>query len=236
MSFIKTLATLAVGFAAAKGVEKFRGAGGLQGMKDQMRGAGAPGGMVDQMGAMADKLGIPGGSAAVRDMMSKLGPNAAQMTEQAEAGLGSLIAAMTGAATVGAKNMGEMMGALTGATPAGPMAEENARLMIRAMIQAAKADGEIDAQERDTILSHLSDASDEEIAFVKAELDAPLDIAGLAAAVGETARTQVYSAALMAISVDTDAERAYLRGLATALHLDDATVAAIHAGAGKAQL
>ena len=39
-----------------------------------------------------------------------------------------------------------------------------------------------------------------------------------------------------ALTLAHDAERAYLRGLATALHLDDATVAAIHAGAGKAQL
>jgi uncharacterized membrane protein YebE (DUF533 family) len=37
----------------------------------------------------------------------------------------------------------------------------------------------------------------------------------------------------MAITVDTDAERTYLRGLATALGLDAATVTAIHTGAGK---
>ncbi|WP_149140536.1 DUF533 domain-containing protein [Gemmobacter caeruleus] len=236
MSFIKTLATLAVGFAAAKGVQKFQQAGGMTGMKDALRGAGAPGGVADQMGAMAEKLGIPGGAQGVRDMMGKLGPQAAQATEQAEAGLGSLMAAMTGAASAGARNMGEMLGAITGATPLGAAAEENAKLMIRAMIQAAKADGEIDAEERATILSHLKDASDEEIAFVKAELDAPLDIMGFAASVGDHAKAQVYSAALMAITVDTDAERAYLKGLASALGLDDATVATIHAGAGKPAL
>jgi uncharacterized membrane protein YebE (DUF533 family) len=232
MSFIKTLATLAVGFAAAKGVEKFRGAGGLQGMKDQMRGAGAPGGMVDQMGAMADKLGIPGGSAAVRDMMSKLGPNAAQMTEQAEAGLGSLIAAMTGAATVGAKNMGEMMGALTGATPAGPMAEENARLMIRAMIQAAKADGEIDAEERQKILDHLKGAGPEEIAYVREQLAAPLDLQGLVSDTGENARAQVYAMSAMAIRVDNQSEQQYLNALARGLGLSDAAQARIHQAMG----
>ena len=57
MSFVKTLATLAVGFAAARGVDKFRKMGGLDGMKDAMRGAGAPGGIADQMGDMADKFG-----------------------------------------------------------------------------------------------------------------------------------------------------------------------------------
>lgn len=233
MSFIKTLATLAVGFVAAKGVQKFQQSGGMAGMKDALRGAGAPGGMADQMGAMAEKLGIPGGATGVRDIMGKLGPQAAQATEQAEAGLGSLMGAMTGAAAAGARNMGDMIGAITGATPVGAAAEENAKLMIRAMIQAAKADGEIDAAERATILSHLQDASDEEIAFVQAELDAPVDIAGFAASVGDAAKTQVYSAALTAITVDTEAEKTYLRGLASALGLDAATVAAIHAGAGK---
>ena len=236
MSFIKTLATLAVGFAAAKGVQKFQQSRGLAGMKDALRGAGQSGGMADQMGAMAEKLGLPGGAATVRDMMGRFGTGAAQVTEQAEAGMGSLMAAMTGAASAGAKGVGEMLGAITGATPLGAAAEENAKLMIRAMIQAAKSDGEIDAAERETILSHLKDASEDEIAYVKAELDAPVDIAGLAAAVGEGAKAQVYSAALMAITVDTEAEKAYLQGLATALGLDAATVATIHAGAGKPAL
>lgn len=235
MSFIKTLATLAVGFAAAKGVEKFQKAGGVGAMKDALRGAGDPGGVGDQLGAMADKLGLPGGSAAVRQMMGQFGTGAAKATEQAEAGLGSLMATMTGAASAGARSVGDMMGALAAATPLGGLAEENAKLMIRAMIQAAKADGEIDAAERAAILSHLGDASPEEIAFVTAALDAPADVMALAAEVGEHARTQVYSAALMAIQVDTDAEKAYLRGLASALGLDGAAVAAIHAGAGKPQ-
>lgn len=236
MSFIKTLATLAVGFVAAKGVQKFQQSGGLAGMKDALRGAGQPGGMADQMGAMATKLGLPGGAAGMRDMMGKFGTGAAQATEQAEAGMGSLMSAMSGAAAAGAKGVGDMLGAITGATPLGAAAEESAKLMIRAMIQAAKSDGEIDAEERATILSHLKDASEEEIAYVKAELDAPIDIAGLAAAVGEGAKAQVYSAALMAITVDTEAERAYLQGFATALGLDAATLATIHAGAGKPAL
>ena len=233
MSFIKTLATLAVGFAAAKGVQKFQQNGGLAGMKDALRGAGQPGGVADQMGAMAEKLGLLGGAGAVRDMMGKFGTGAAQATETAEAGMGNLMAAMTGAAAAGAKGVGDMLGAITGATPLGAVAEDNAKLMIRAMIQAAKADGEIDAAERETILSHLKDASDEEIAFVKAELEAPVDVVAFAASVGEAAKAQVYSAALMAITVDTEAERAYLKGLAAALGLDGATLATIHAAAGK---
>ncbi|SEN08525.1 Uncharacterized membrane protein YebE, DUF533 family [Gemmobacter aquatilis] len=233
MSFIKALATLAVGFAAARGVDKVRKMGGLDGVKDALRGAGQPGGMADQMGAMAEKMGIPGGTTALRGMMGTFGTTAAQATEQAEAGFSSLMAAVTGAASTGAKSMGEMVASITGATPAGPLAEENARLMIRAMIQAAKADGGIDADERAAIMAQLGEATDEEKAFVAAEIDAPLDIMGLASSVGETAKSQVYSAALMAISVDTEAERTYLKGLAQALQLDAASVAQIHVTMGK---
>lgn len=233
MSFVKTLATLAVGFAAARGVDKFRKMGGLEGMKGALRGAGQPGGIADQMGDMAAKMGVPGGKDAVRDMFAKFGTQAADATEATEAGLGNLMTAMTGAASAGAKGLGDMLGAVTSGTPVNAMMEENAKLMIRAMIQAAKADGEIDAEERAKIMDHLSDATEDEIAFVEAELAAPIDVASLAAAAGDSAKAQVYSAALMAITVDTEAERQYLANLAAALGLEAPKVAEIHAAMGK---
>lgn len=233
MSFVKTLATLAVGFAAARGVDKFRKSGGMEGMKDALRDAGQPGGLADQMGGMAERLGVPGGRQAMRDLMSKFGAQAAQATDATEAGLGALMEAMTGAAKAGASGLGDMLGAVTGGTPVNALMEENARLMIRAMIQAAKSDGAIDPEERARILDHLGDATDEEIAFVEAELDAPVDIAALARDVGEEAKAQVYSAALMAITADTEAERQYLANLAAALGLEAAKVLEIHRSMGK---
>lgn len=233
MSFVKTLATLAVGFVAAKGVDRFQKMGGLKGVKDALAGAGKPGGIGDQMGEMAEKMGVPGGRENVRKMMETFGTGAATVTGQAEAGLGSLLSAMTGAAAVGARNVSSLVEALTGTGPAGELVEADARLMIRAMIQAAKADGTIDAAEREAILSHLTDASEEELAFVEAAFDAPLDPLALARDVGEEARARVYGAALMVMTVDTEAERGYLRSLAEALHLDEATVAATHARMGK---
>lgn len=230
---MKTLATLAVGFAAARGVDKFRKIGGMEGVKEAMRGAAEPGGMADQMGDFAEKMGVPGGKEAVRDMVAKFGSQAVAATEATEAGLGNLMSAMTGAATAGAKGLGDMIGAVSAASPGSAVMEEQAKLMIRAMIQAAKADGEIDRDERAKIMDHLSDASDEEIAFVAAELDAPIDVAGLAAAAGESAKAQVYSAALMAISVDTDAERQYLANLAAAMGLEASKVLEIHKAMGK---
>ncbi len=229
MSFVKTLATLAIGFAAARGYDKYKEAGGMPGVKEAIKKAGEPGGAVDQWGQQAEKMGLPGGAKTVREMYERFGG----ASEAAEAGLGGLIASMTGAATAGGKMMGDMMSAISGASPTSAMNEENAKLMIRAMIMAAKADGEIDADERTKILDHLTDASDEEIAFVEAALDAPSDLAGLAADAGTAMREQVYSSSLMAIRVDSPAEQAYLDQLATALGLDAATRAKLHAAMGR---
>lgn len=230
MSFVRTLATLAIGFAAAKGFDKYKKAGGMTGVEDALRKAGEPGGIGDQIGEMAEKMGVPGGKDAVRDMMGKYGKAAADATEAGQAGLGNLITAISTAATAGSKHMTDMMGAVTGSMPGNAALEENARLMIRAMIQAAKADGEIDADERAKIMDHLKDASDEEIAFVEAELSAPVDVMALAKAAGDSAKTQVYAAARMAIKVDNPQENAYLNQLATALGLDAATRARLDSG------
>lgn len=236
MSFVSTLTTLAVGFAAAKGLGKMQSMGGMDGVRDAMRGAGESGGMADQMGQMAEKFGFPGGADAVRGMMDKFGNQAADMSETTEAGLGSLFAAMGGAATAGAGGLSDMFASVTSGTPVGDAAEEGAKLMIRAMIMAAKSDGKIDPEERTKILDHLTDASDEEVAFVQEQLDADVDPAALAQDATEGTKAQVYSAALMAISVDTDAEKTFLQNLAQALDLDAAKVTGIHQTMGKPAL
>lgn len=236
MSFMKTLATLAVGFAAAKGVDKVRKMGGMDGVRDAMRKAGDEGGMADQMGQMAEKFGVPGGADAIRKMMSTFGAQAADASEATEAGLGSLFSAMGGAAAAGAGGLSDMFASVTEGTPIGEATEENAKLMIRAMIMAAKSDGEIDAEERTKILDHLTDASQEEIDFVQGELDAPVDPTALAKDVTEDTKAKVYAAALMAISVDTDAERTFLKALAAAVQLDAAKQTEIHLSMGKPAL
>ncbi|RPE72071.1 uncharacterized protein DUF533 [Pacificibacter maritimus] len=236
MSFVKTLATLAVGFAAAKGADKMRQMGGMDGLRDAMRKAGDEGGMADQMGQMAEKFGVPGGADAIKKMMGSFGNQAADASEATEAGLGSLFSAMGGAAAAGAGGLSEMFSAVTKDTPVGTAAEDHAKLMIRAMIMAAKSDGEIDAEERSKILDHLTDASQEEIDFVQRELDAPVDPMALAKEATEDTKGKIYAAALMAISVDTAAEQQFLKSLATALQLDAAKQADIHLSMGKPAL
>ncbi|MGI9487288.1 MAG: tellurite resistance TerB family protein [Geminicoccaceae bacterium] len=109
--------------------------------------------------------------------------------------------------------------------------ESRAILALKAMLSAAKADGQIDQRERERILNKLEDAgADEETRrFVTEEAAAPLDIDALARAVpDQQTAAQVYAASLLAINVDTDAERAYLRDLSAKLGLSDQAVASLH--------
>ncbi len=109
--------------------------------------------------------------------------------------------------------------------------QATARLMVRAMIEAAKADGEIDAQEKARILGKLEEGGADEAqrAFVEAEMQKPLDLDGLVRDVPDRAvGVQVYAASLLAIEVDTPAEEDYLRRLADALGLDAAAIAGVH--------
>lgn len=104
-------------------------------------------------------------------------------------------------------------------------------LMLRAMISAAKADGEIDEAELQRIVGRMAEdgLSAEEKQFLINELQRPLDLAGLIAAVPNPAvAAQVYAASLLAIELDNDAEYAYLRQLAQGLGLDPATVSRLH--------
>jgi len=151
-----------------------------------------------------------------------------------QSGFGSLLSALTGAGVAGAGAMGGMLSGLTDGTAAGAMLEDQAKLMIRAMIEAAKADGSIDPDERARLSEHLTDLDADQQAYVRDLMAAPRDLSGLVAATDATLRTQVYSASLMAIRLDSPAERAYLADLAAALDLDTATRDSLHAAAGLA--
>ena len=233
MSFMKTLASVAVGFAAAKGMEKYQKMGGMAGLQDMMQGAGGGLGM-DQLGKMAEQFGLPGGATGLQDMMGKMGLGG---SAAGAVGLGGLLNAMQGAARTGSQQTTDMMETVFGGTPAGAAMEAQAKLMLRAMIQAAKADGELDEHEKETILGELGDdISDEERAFVQEQLNAPVDVMGLAADSGAPLRTQIYATSLAAIRLDNDREAAYLRQLSTALGLSDSERDQIHSYMGAPTL
>ncbi len=112
--------------------------------------------------------------------------------------------------------------------------ESDAAHLIRAMIAAANADGMIDAEERSRILEHALQAALDPAAqkFLMAELKAPATLEQIVAVTRPELRMDTYAAALIAISVDTDAERSYLARLAQALALEAAEVERVHEQVG----
>jgi uncharacterized membrane protein YebE (DUF533 family) len=115
--------------------------------------------------------------------------------------------------------------------PRGREADERARLLVTAMISAAKADGHIDAAEQKQIFERLDAAKldTESKAYVMDQLRAPLDLDGIVRAAGAPeVATEVYAASLLAIDPDHPAEQAYLQMLAARLGLADDLVQEIH--------
>lgn len=109
--------------------------------------------------------------------------------------------------------------------------EKIQKLIIRAMITAAKADGQVDQQEMEKILGKAGTGgiTAEEQKFITDELNQPFDLERLVSDVPNLMiGAQVYAASLFAINLDTDTEKDYLRRLAHALNLDSNTVNEIH--------
>lgn len=228
MSFVKTVATLAAGFAAAKGYDKYKDMGGMPGVKDAMRQNPQVAQMSDQAFDMMEKMGLP--TEQLKGMRDQfLGQSA---DAGAAAGLGGLMSALGGGMAGGAEQTSAMVDAMTGTTVATDAMESNAKLMIRAMIQAAKADGEIDAKERAKIMEHMGDIGADERAFIDAELAAPVDAMSLAKDTSQQMAAQVYASAIMTVKVDKPSEAEYLTTLASALGLSDETRARVHQAMG----
>ena len=115
-----------------------------------------------------------------------------------------------------------------------PARVEHAMHLLRAMITAAHADGLIDADEREAILGRARDAGldAESLQALDAEIRAPLTLEQLAVRTPAGQRAEVYAAALIAITADTEHERDFLARLATQLELDEAARSDIHAQLG----
>jgi uncharacterized membrane protein YebE (DUF533 family) len=97
-------------------------------------------------------------------------------------------------------------------------------LLIRAMIAAANADGHIDAQEREAILARARDGGLDgaTLQFLENEIARPQTLQQVIANAPPALAVETYAAAALAITVDTDAERAWLDALAAGLRLDPA--------------
>ena len=244
MSLLKALATVAVGYAAARGVDKLGGGDGIQGILKQMQSGGAPGssqagGLQDMLSGMTGGGGSKGGD--LGDLLGgltggggasggNLGDLLGQLTGGAGgtggSGLGGLLSTLGGAVAGGSG--GSLQDMLSGAMEPPPDAEERAGLLLRAMIQAAKSDGEIDQAEQQKILQVIGEADQAEVDFVNAQMVARLDPKALANDTPDDMVDAVYSAALMTVNLDRQAEANFLRDLAEGLGIEPARLNAMH--------
>lgn len=104
--------------------------------------------------------------------------------------------------------------------------------LVRAMIAAARADGHIDANEKQAILKQMGDQQlpDEVIAFLRTEIESDVDVATLAAlAESPSEAAEMYLVARIVIDKAQPAERQWLDSFATALALSDEVVSDMEA-------
>ena len=109
--------------------------------------------------------------------------------------------------------------------------ERRALLIVQAMINAAKADGDIDRSEIERIAGKIDEAGlgQEAHTFIAKEMAKPFDPDAIVSQVHDKELAlEVYAASLLAIEVDTPAEQRYLDGLARGLGLEPAMVRFLH--------
>ncbi|WP_134680187.1 DUF533 domain-containing protein [Paracoccus ravus] len=218
-----------------------RASGGLGGILDQLTaGRGATNTTAGSGGGgLGGSLGqILGGGAAAGGLGGILGELLGG--SQANAGPGGGLAQKDAQPSSDA-SFGEVLNdaLVNGGEPSiKPTPEQNAvaGLILKAMIQAAKSDGKIDEAEQARLTKEFGELDDEERAFIKAQMDAPVDAAALAKEVPQGLGPQVYMMSLLAIDFDSRSEAEYLHTFATALGLDKATVNGIHEKVGATNL
>ncbi len=257
MSLMNTVAKMAVDFAVAKGMESVQKNGGLGGLLGGLTGGSAPQ-QAGGMGGLGDMLGQLGGGSGAQSS-GGLGGMLGQLTGGAGAsgGLGGLLGQLGGsssaAAAGGLGGLGALLGGLAGArggssgagleallnadNPADePDEDEVAKLMLRAMTQAARADGDLDQGEKAKLSTLLADSDPGTVETLQNILSAPVSAADLAADTPKGLETQVYTMSVNAITPDNQAEARYLHELASALEIAPQTANAIHDSLGAPRL
>ena len=109
--------------------------------------------------------------------------------------------------------------------------ESTAQLVLKGMINAAKSDGQISPDEMQRIVGKLQETGADQgmQQWVLQQMQQPLNVQAFAAEIpNQEVAAQVYAASLLAIEVDTDAERRYLQQLAQQSGLHPLVVGQIH--------
>jgi len=238
------------------------GGGGLLESLSSMLGSAGSGseGLLERLSSMLG--GASSGTGGLGGVLGDVGQAVGGKDNLALGGLGALAGALLGG---GGKSMGGALGgglmALLGAmaykalkgsgsepsaVPIGLVApktdaerqrlEQHAELILKAMINAAKADGQIDQREVQRILGKLKEEGidENEQQFLIMEMQKPMETQQLiAAAQGrQEVGAEIYAASLFAIEVDTPAENQYLDQLASGLGLTSDVTQQIRGFAG----
>jgi len=210
MSMMSMLGKMAMGMVVAKVT------------KGMMGGGSSGGGIADMLGGL-----LGGGDKNSTSSASKSG------------GLGDLLSSLTGGSSSSSNNGLDSLlaSALAGkeVESTTPTQEEQAKILLKAMINAAKADGQIDKDEQAKIVKHIGEVSQEELEFVKSEMSAPLDLEGVIAS-AKGIEGEVYLSSLMTIKLDTKEEALYLDKLAKGLGISEEAADAFHEKLGVPKL
>ncbi|MEO0774020.1 MAG: DUF533 domain-containing protein [Pseudomonadota bacterium] len=239
MGMKRMITKLALAFAAKKGVEMFRNAGGIEGLRSAMNGTdrraggdrvgGAREGQADGLGNILGSLGVAGatdgreGGLAGQDVSTGRnfgGPMGAS--------LGGLLGSLS--QSIGQGGSPDRMHRLSEVNDSedDPMTMATGRAVIRAMVHVARADGHIDPDERRALEEVLSDANETELSMVKDAMKEAVDAQSVADATPMSARRDVYAAALLVAGDASAQDQAYLNDLAKGLALSPADIDALH--------
>jgi len=256
MSLVGTLGKLAMGALVAKGVGKVvsggmgggapRQGGGATRMNQGGNSGGLGGGLGGLLGGASGGQQTQGGAGGqaggLGDLLGGLlgGAQGGGQGGAQGGGLGGLLETLGGASGqggAGAGGLGDLLNSvLKGEAPASieatPDQNAQAEVMLRAMLTAAKCDGQLDDNEKKKIMEHLQDADPADMQFVERELSSPVDLDGLVRSVPRGMEQQAYLMSLMAIDLDSKAEADYLDKLSKALGISNDMSNQIHAKLG----
>ncbi|MDX8347740.1 DUF533 domain-containing protein [Cognatiyoonia sp. IB215446] len=238
MSLMNTVTKMAMGFALAKGMDAIQKNGGLDNMLSGLTGS-ASGTQQTGLGGLGDMLGqlsAPGAAGGgLGGMLGQLSSGSGMATAGGLGGLGALLGGLAGAR--GGAAGGGLEALLNQDNPADePDEDDVARLMLRAMTQAARADGDLDQGEKAKLVELVREGDPGTMETLQAILDEPVDAAALAADTPKGLETQVYTMSVNAITPDNQAEAQFLHQLATGLGLPPETANTIHDSLGAPRL
>lgn len=229
MSLVKTLGRVAFGLIVAQASKKLLGGRG-----------GALGGLLGAVlgGSATRNTAIAGGiGALLTSMLAGKSAQANNSSANSSSGGGNILSNLFNmlgdspqTKNASTKDVGSFFKAALNDEPmhTTPADEKNAEILLRAMINAVKADGIIDDNEQAKIKEYLKDAPQSDIDFVTTELRKPLDLKGLIHSVPQGMEKQVYLMSLLAMTLDDPQEVKYMQDLADGLNISLAERNSIH--------